>query len=298
MRWEMGRRSQNIEDRRGMGPARGGMGRGVRVGGGGGLGLIVIALLGWLVFGINPMTLLQMGGGGTVVQEQPTQRSQTRSSQLGSDDTEGQFVSAILADTEDTWTPIFAQQGKRYVEPRLVLYEGAVRSACGMAESATGPFYCPADQQVYLDTAFFDELANQFGAPGDFAGAYVIAHEIGHHVQTLLGITQQVSQYRSRMSETQGNQLSVMTELQADCFAGVWAHNAQRERNILQEGDLEEGLRAAAAVGDDKIMKRTRGYVVPDAFTHGSAEQRMRWFKTGLQTGDMNSCDTFNAQRL
>ncbi|MFO1036033.1 MAG: neutral zinc metallopeptidase [Geminicoccaceae bacterium] len=300
MRWEMGRRSQNIEDRRGMGPGMGGMPRGVRVGSGGGLGLIVIALLGWLVFGINPLALLQ-GGGGMMVPDQTTTSRQapTRpSKQLGTDDKEGQFVSAVLADTEDTWTPIFAQQGRRYTEPKLVLYENVVNSACGMAQSATGPFYCPGDQKVYLDTAFFDELAQKFGAPGDFAAAYVIAHEIGHHVQTLLGITQQVSQYRSRVSEAQGNQISVMTELQADCFAGVWAHNAARERNLLQEGDIEEGLRAAAAVGDDKIMKRTQGYVVPDAFTHGSADQRMRWFMAGLKSGDMNSCDTFNAKQL
>jgi hypothetical protein len=188
--------------------------------------------------------------------------------------------------------------GRQYQPPRLVLFEGQVQSACGIAGSATGPFYCPADQQVYLDTSFFAELERRFGAPGDFARAYVIAHEVGHHVQTLLGITQEVDRLRRQVDRATGNQLSVMVELQADCFAGVWARHTEERARVLEPGDIEEGLGAASAVGDDRIQQRTRGYVVPDAFTHGSSEQRARWFTRGLQTGDVNACDTFNAERL
>ena len=209
-----------------------------------------------------------------------------------------EFVSAVLAQTEDTWGDIFGGAGQQYRQPQLVLFNGQVASACGMAGSATGPFYCPADQKVYLDLSFFDELDRRFGASGDFAQAYVIAHEVGHHVQTLLGISSKVSRARAQADEATANQLSVMMELQADCFAGVWARHTHARQAFLEEGDIEEGLNAASAVGDDRIQKATRGYVVPDAFTHGSSQQRMRWFKQGLQTGDVNSCDTFQAQRL
>jgi uncharacterized protein len=217
---------------------------------------------------------------------------------IPADDPGAEFVSAVLAQTEDTWGEVFAQSGEQYRQPQLVLFEGAVQSACGMAGSATGPFYCPADQKLYLDLSFFDELDQRFGAPGDFAQAYVVAHEVGHHVQTLLGISDQVSQMRARSDPATANRLSVMMELQADCFAGVWARHTQERGRVLEEGDIEEGLAAASAVGDDRIQEATRGYVVPDAFTHGSSEQRMRWFRTGLQTGDVNACDTFSAERL
>lgn len=291
MRWQMGRRSQNIEDRRGMAPV--GMGRGARAGGIGGAGILVLALLAMLL-GVNPLTILSgiPGGGFGEPESVPTGRASA------ANDENAQFVSAVLAQTEDAWGEIFRQGGQTYRQPSLVLFEGAVQSACGMAGSATGPFYCPADQKVYLDTSFFRELDEKFGAPGDFAAAYVIAHEVGHHVQTLLGISRQVSDMRQRADEATSNRLSVMMELQADCFAGVWARHIHETQGILEEGDIEEGMAAASAVGDDRIQKSTRGYVVPDAFTHGSSQQRMRWFRQGLQTGDVNSCDTFNAAQL
>ena len=291
MRWQMGRRSQNVEDRRGMGSV--GMGRGTRAGGIGGVGLLVLALLAMLL-GVNPLTILSgiPGGGFGEPEQAPSGRPPA------ANDQSGQFVSVVLAQTEDTWGEIFRQGGEEYHEPALVLFDGAVQSACGMAGSATGPFYCPADQKVYLDTSFFRELDQKFGAAGDFAAAYVIAHEVGHHVQTLLGISRQVTQMRQRSDEATSNRLSVMTELQADCFAGVWARHLQESQGVLEEGDIQEGLQAASAVGDDRIQRSTRGYVVPDAFTHGSSQQRMRWFRQGLQTGDVNSCDTFNAAQL
>jgi predicted metalloprotease len=205
------------------------------------------------------------------------------------------FVSLVLGDTEETWKTIFQQSGKQYEEPTLVLFSGAVDSACGSAQAATGPFYCPGDRKLYVDLSFFDELEQRFGAPGDFAQAYVVAHEVGHHVQTLLGITQQVQSARQQIGSDQGNQLSVLTELQADCYAGVWANHAQEARQVLEPGDIEEGLRAAAAVGDDRIQRETQGRVVPDSFTHGSSEQRMTWFRRGLERGDVNQCDTFQA---
>ncbi len=204
------------------------------------------------------------------------------------------FVSVILADTEDTWTALFRQQGRTYQEPRLVLFRGAVDSACGMAQSAMGPFYCPGDQQVYIDLGFYDQLKNRFKAPGDFAQAYVIAHEVGHHVQTLLGISSHVHAARRKLSTAEGNQLSVRLELQADCLAGVWANHANQTRQLLEVGDLEEGLAAASAIGDDTLQKQSQGYVRPDSFTHGSSAQRVKWFKIGLESGDMASCDTFN----
>jgi uncharacterized protein len=291
MRWQMSRRSQNVEDRRGMGPA---MGPGLRVGGIGGLGVLALALVA-MFLGVDPSIILNGLPGGGVDEPQVTAPSGRTPA---ADDQNAQFVSAVLAQTEDTWSDIFRQGGQTYRDPTLVLFDGAVQSACGMAGSATGPFYCPADQKVYLDTSFFRELSQKFGAPGDFAAAYVIAHEVGHHVQTLLGISRQVTDMRQRSDEATSNRLSVMMELQADCFAGVWARHINDTQNMLEQGDVEEGLRAASAVGDDRIQRATRGYVVPDAFTHGSSEQRMRWFKQGLQSGDINSCDTFNAPQL
>jgi uncharacterized protein len=292
MRWQMGRRSRNIEDRRGTMPA--GFGRGARAGGIGGLGLLALVLIG-MFLGVDPGTILNtlpMDGGYA---EPPAVEQQQ--GPAGSDP-QAEFVAAVLAQTEDSWDGIFAAMGQRYQQPQLVLFDGAVQSACGIAGAATGPFYCPADRRVYLDLSFFRELEQRFGAPGDFAQAYVIAHEVGHHVQTLLGITGQVDRLRRQVSQAEGNQLSVMMELQADCFAGVWARHTEERAQVLEEGDLEEGLRAASAVGDDRIQRRSQGYVVPEAFTHGSAEQRMRWFRSGLESGDVDACDTFNAPRL
>jgi hypothetical protein len=291
MRWQMGRRSQNIEDRRGMSPV--GMGRGAKAGGIGGVGLLVLALIAMLL-GVNPLTILS--GLPELGMQEPAPAPAGRTP--AANDENAQFVSVVLGQTEDAWTEIFGQAGQTYRQPTLVLFDGAVQSACGMAGSATGPFYCPADQKVYLDTSFFRELDQKFGAPGDFAAAYVIAHEVGHHVQTLLGISQEVTRMRQRSDEATANRLSVMMELQADCFAGVWARHLHDNQNVLEEGDIEEGMAAASAVGDDRIQKSTRGYVVPDAFTHGSSQQRMRWFRQGLQSGDINSCDTFSAPQL
>jgi predicted metalloprotease len=214
------------------------------------------------------------------------------------DDEMKQFVATVLGYTEDTWHALFEQMGGRYREPSLVLFSGEVASACGFAHAAMGPFYCPADQRVYVDLAFYREMRDRFGAPGDFAQAYVIAHEVGHHVQNLLGIAEEVQAARQQVGDVQSNELSVMMELQADCLAGVWAHHTQRQTGFLEEGDLEEGLNAAAAIGDDRLQRRAQGYVVPDAFTHGSSAQRVRWFKQGLATGDLQACDTFNANRL
>jgi predicted metalloprotease len=257
---------------------------GLAVGGGIGTVLLVIAIS--LLTGTDPSEVaevIQPGAGG------PQQPAGTPPP----DDEQAAFVAVIVADTEETWLQLMPELGGPYREPRLVLFNDAVDSACGMASSAVGPFYCPADSRVYLDLSFFRELDERFGAPGDFAGAYVIAHEIGHHVQNLLGITEQVHVQRQRLSEGAGNQLSVRLELQADCFAGVWAHHAENRRDLLDPGDVEEGLRAAAAVGDDRIQRRMQGQVVPESFTHGSAEQRMSWFRRGLESGDPRSCDTF-----
>ena len=306
MRWRLGRRSQNVEDRRGMGtpvgmrfPSRmripGGLGRGgggvARGGGIGIVGLLILLAIGWFL-GIDPSYLLQDSSTGVPYQEAPPAGAPPEG------DEEAQFVSAVLADTEDTWQQLFGQMGDDYREPTLVLFSGAVDSACGFAQAALGPFYCPGDQKVYIDLAFFDELHRRFAAPGDFAQAYVIAHEVGHHVQNLLGVTSEVQATRQQAGEADANALSVMLELQADCFAGVWGHHADRSRNLLEEGDLEEGLTAAAAIGDDRLQRRSQGYVVPDAFTHGSSEQRVRWFRQGLTSGDPNACNTFEAGRL
>lgn len=286
MRWRGERQSDNVEDRRGM-P----ISRGAKVGGLSGLGLVALVVVG-LYLGIDPATMLQIGQN-----MQPPSVSTEQNARPAANDDMRNFVAVVLAETEDVWNAAFAKSGKTYQEPKLVLFSGAVESACGMAGSAVGPFYCPADHKVYLDLDFFEELHYQFGASGDFAQAYVIAHEVGHHVQTLLGITQKVTELQSRSSRTDRNKLSVMTELQADCLAGMWAHQADKNRNILEAGDIEEGLNAASAVGDDRIQKRTQGYVVPDGFTHGSAAQRVMWFKRGFEQGNFQACDTFNAGR-
>lgn len=284
MRWKGERQSDNVEDRRGMSVSRG-----VKVGGIGGLGLVVLVVVG-LFLGIDPAVMLQVGDS---FQSPPASVQPGVSPAL--DDEDSRFVAVVLAETEDVWNDVFSKAGRRYQEPKLVLFSGAVDSACGLAASAVGPFYCPADQKVYLDLVFFDELHTRFGASGDFARAYVIAHEIGHHVQTQLGILQQVSQIQSRVGTPERNKLSVMLELQADCLAGMWAHHAQKNRDILEAGDLEEGLNAASAVGDDRIQKNTREYVVPDGFTHGSSTQRVRWFRRGFEQGTLQACNTFDS---
>jgi predicted metalloprotease len=295
MRWERGRRSTNVEDRRGQRMPLGG--GGLRLGGG---TLIVIVLGAWLL-GANPLQILALltgGGGAPTGQGYPAETGQPLEPDVaagGGSDPLAQFVSVVLADTEDTWGELFARSGARYEPPRLVLFSDAVRSACGFAQAAMGPFYCPADRQVYIDLSFYRELRDRFGAPGDFAQAYVIAHEIGHHVQNLLGLAERVHAQRERLPEAQANQLSVRMELQADCYAGVWAHHADRARGILESGDVEEGLQAAAAIGDDRIQRQTQGTIVPEAFTHGSSEQRVRWFRRGLETGDVQTCDTFSS---
>ena len=285
MRWERGRRSDNIEDRRGMRVS----GRGLA---GGGIGAIILALVA-MYFGVDPSVVLNQAGNLAPVQEE--QQQVTFSPE---EERLKEFMSVVLADTEDVWGALFRASDQTYQPPKLVLFSGAVKSACGFAEAAMGPFYCPADQKLYLDMGFFNDLAQRHDAPGDFAQAYVVAHEVGHHVQTLLGVSEQVHAARSRAGETEGNALQVKMELQADCFAGVWAHHAHKQRQILEPGDTEEALAAAAGVGDDRLQRQARGYVVPDSFTHGSSEQRMRWFNRGLQSGDPGQCDTFRAARL
>ncbi|MFZ1828937.1 MAG: neutral zinc metallopeptidase [Candidatus Competibacteraceae bacterium] len=282
MRWRTGRESNNVEDRRGF--------RAAPTLAGGGVGTIVLVLIA-LYFGVDPSFLLQSGSPGGVPAGQTVQVSPA-------DDESRQFISVILADTEDTWRDLFRQMGGAYQEPKLVLFSGAVQSACGFAQAAVGPFYCPADQKVYIDLGFFDELKNRFKAPGDFAQAYVIAHEIGHHVQNLLGVSAKVESLRARVSAAEANALSVRLELQADCFAGVWAYHAHKSRQLLESGDIEEGLNAATAIGDDRLQMQAKGYVAPDSFTHGSSAQRVRWFKHGIAGGDLRQCDTFNAAQL
>jgi predicted metalloprotease len=291
MRWEEGRESENVEDRRGFGGGGFGISPGIA---GGGIGAVAIVVIG-LLLGVDPGFLLQLVGGGGGVAPPPA--SQTHRP-AGGEDEMRRFVSVVLADTEDTWTEVFRRMGGRYEEPKLVLFSGATQSACGYAQAAVGPFYCPGDHKVYLDLSFFRDLRTKYGAPGDFAEAYVIAHEVGHHVQTLLGITRRVDALRQRGGGAQANGLSVRLELQADCFAGVWANQANRARHILEAGDVDEGLQAASAVGDDRLQMRARGYVVPESFTHGSSAQRARWFRRGLDQGTIGACDTFNADRL
>jgi hypothetical protein len=254
---------------------------------GGGIGVVVITIVA-MMLGVDPRVLLQG--------DAPAPEGSGGPPPAG--DEMADFVSAILGDTEDVWNSLFAQMGSEYREPTLVLFSDAVQSACGFAEAAVGPFYCARDESVYIDLGFYRDLRDRLGAPGDFAQAYVIAHEIGHHVQTLLGVSERVMAARQRASETEGNALSVRQELQADCLAGVWAYHAERARDLLEGGDVEEGLAAAAAIGDDRLQRRARGYVVPESFTHGSSEQRVRWFRAGLAGGDFERCDTFSARSL
>ncbi|MFD2162921.1 neutral zinc metallopeptidase [Paradesertivirga mongoliensis] len=282
MKWLGRRQSGNIEDRR-----SGGGGLAI----GGGL-TAVVAIIFSLLTGQNPLELLgSMGEGGGAQQEAPLNTDVKQ-------DEKGHFVAVVLAETEDVWNKVFSEAGSRYKEPTLVLFSGGVQSACGSASSATGPFYCPGDQKVYIDLSFYDELQNRFGAPGDFAMAYVVAHEVGHHIQNLLGTSDKLHRARGQVNQEEYNRLSVKLELQADFLAGVWAHHAQRTKNILEEGDIEEALNAANAIGDDRLQKRSQGHVVPDAFTHGTSAQRMRWFKKGYETGDINQGDTFSASSL
>ena len=290
MKWEGNRQSDNVDDRR----ASGGGGRGRIVGGRGiGIGTIVIALLGGWMFGINPLTILGVLSGGDTEQVQ-----QAPSQSPPADDPMARFVSTVLADTEDVWKDLFARGGSTYREPHLVLFRGVTPTACGGAQSAMGPFYCPGDERVYIDLVFYETLKSRMGAPGDFAQAYVIAHEVGHHVQNLLGITGKMEKMRGRVSQVEYNALSVRLELQADCLAGVWAHQAQTARNILERGDVEEAMNAAARIGDDALQRAGGGAVVPESFTHGTSAQRQRWFNNGLQTGAVKGCDTFSARSL
>jgi len=280
------RQSSNIEDRRGMRPVRTGVG--ISIG-----GLLVLGVL--TLLGINPLPFLGLATQAPEVQMQESAEPYQESAQEA---TLRELTAVVLADTEETWSTILPKYGVNYVAPRLVLFNGLVQSACGTAESAMGPFYCPLDQKIYVDMSFYVDLSQRFGAPGDFAQAYVIAHEVGHHVQNLLGIAQRVRALQERSGKVEANALSVRMELQADCLAGVWARNAAQSRQLLESGDLEEGLRAASAIGDDRLQKMSQGRVVPDAFTHGSSEQRARWFRRGLEAGTLEACDTFNARQL
>lgn len=287
MRWEGQPESENVEDRRGMGPARVG---------GIGLGGIVLVLAISYFTGTNPLTLLNMING---VQEVTGPSMDQEPTTTGSpNDSLGKFASVVLADTETTWETVLPGLGRQYENPRLVLFTGGVHSACGATSAAVGPFYCPEDRKVYLDLSFFDEMSHRLGAPGDFAQAYVIAHEVGHHVQNLLGIASKVNRLQRQGTESEGNALSVRMELQADCFAGVWGYHAKRERNLIEPGDFEEGLRAASAIGDDQLQKMSRGYTRPESWTHGSSAQRMTWLRKGLESGNPNACDTFSSHQL
>ena len=286
MRWRDGRKSDNVEDRRGM---RAPGGRKV----GGGIGVIILALIA-MYFGVDPAIILDQGGapgmsGGD---------SAVVSPRSPEEDALAEFVSVVLADTEDVWHDLFRRMGREYLEPRLVLFTDAVESACGYAQAAVGPFYCPSDQSVYIDLGFYRDLKSRHQAPGDFAQAYVIAHEVGHHVQKLLGTLDKVNNLRRRVSEVEANQLLVRMELQADCMAGLWANHAHRERQVLEEGDIEEALNAASAIGDDRLQRQSRGYVSPDSFTHGTSAQRVEWFTRGARTGELSQCDTFAVGRL
>ena len=293
MKWEGNRQSDNVEDRRDDGG-----GGGFRAGGGGGrrvgLGTIVIALVAGWALGINPLTILGVLGGGDmapVSQQAPAQRPPP-------DDRMAQFVSTVLADTEDVWKDVFKQGGAQYQEPKLVLFRGATPTACGTGQAAMGPFYCPGDQKVYIDLRFYQTLRDELGAPGEFAQAYVVAHEVGHHVQNLLGISDKMDAMRGRVSEKEYNALSVRLELQADCFAGLWAKKSNDSRQTLEGGDIEAAMNAAAKIGDDALQQKAQGRIVPDSFTHGTSAQRVRWFNVGLQSGNMKACDTFSAKKL
>ena len=280
MRWRTGRRSSNIEDRRGQRRRAGAFK--------GGIGTVVIALALAYFLGIDPQVLLQMQQGGAPMTTDEDWQPSAEDQELAD------FVSVVLADTEDTWNTIFGRSGMDYEEPVLVMFSGSVQSACGMASAAVGPFYCPADNKVYLDLSFFHDLKQRHGAPGDFAQAYVIAHEVGHHVQNLLGISDKVRQAQRGADKAEANALSVRLELQADCFAGLWGNYADRSRQVLEQGDIEEALGAASAIGDDRLQRESMGSTVPESFTHGTSEQRVRWFRKGIETGDIGNCDTFN----
>ena len=283
MRWKSGRRSTNIEDRRGA--------RAPKMIGGG-IGTIVLVLVA-MYFGVDPTPLLQgmQSGGVSSSGTRPTE-ADLRNDPLAD------MVAVVMGDTEDVWSEVFAAKGRRYQAPTLVMFTGATRSACGLGQAAMGPFYCPADQKAYIDLGFYDQMRTRFKAPGDFAQAYVIAHEVGHHVQNLLGISGKVHQMKQSMGETEGNALSVRLELQADCLAGVWANRAHKARNILEAGDVEEALNAASAIGDDTLQRQSQGTVVPESFTHGTSAQRQRWFRVGLDSGDADRCDTFSVERI
>ena len=293
MKWEGNRESDNVEDRRGGGFRGGGLpigGRGI------GLGTVAIALVAGWIFGINPLTILGAldgSGGPPMVQQQ-----QAPAAKPPPEDKLARFVSTVLADTEDVWREQFARAGGTYRDPKLVLFRGAVPTACGQGASAMGPFYCPGDQKVYIDLDFYDTLRTRLGAPGDFAQAYVIAHEVGHHVQNLMGITDKVDAMRGKVSREQANALSVRLELQADCLAGVWAHHAQVDRQILEAGDVEEALNAATQIGDDTLQRKAQGTIVPESFTHGTGAQRVAWFRRGLDGGSLQQCNTFEARKL
>jgi uncharacterized protein len=297
MKWEGQEQSSNVEDRRSQGGG-GGMG-GRRIGGRGiGLGSIVIALLASWIFGINPLTVLGIlgGGGGGVMPTQVQQAPAGPAVRPPADDKAAEFVSVVLRDTEQVWGKVFQASGTPYRQPKLVLFRGVTPTACGAGESAMGPFYCPGDSKVYIDLEFFDTLSRRMGAPGDFAQAYVIAHEVGHHVQNQMGITGKVDAMRNRLSVQENNALSVRVELQADCLAGVWVHHSQQRKGWLEKGDIEEALNAAAQIGDDTLQRKSQGRVVPESFTHGSAQQRMTWFKRGLDSGNPNQCNTFDSK--
>jgi predicted metalloprotease len=286
MRWGGRRESINVEDRRGMGPG------GVAVGG----GTILVVLLVSFLTGTNPLVLLNLVE--SVQDSSVPQSNDAASPTKAPSDELGKFASVVLADTEETWHAVLSQMGRSYEEPRLVLFSGAVRSACGMGSAAVGPFYCPRDGRVYLDLSFFKQLSQRLGAPGDFAQAYVIAHEVGHHVQNLLGTSERVNSQQHLASTAEANALSVRLELQADCFAGVWGFHAKRDRNLIEPGDFEEGLHAASAIGDDQLQHMSKGTVQPESWTHGSSQQRTTWLRRGLETGDPTACDTFAANRL
>ncbi len=293
MEWRGRRESSNIEDRRGSGG--GGLGGGgMRIpirAGGGGIGLIILLGILWIGFGINPLSVIGMDDGGP-----QTQQTASRGPGVdGTADETDDFVAVVLGDTEDVWNRRFQDMGRQYREPTLVLFTDRVASACGNASSASGPFYCPNDQKLYLDMSFFRQLDSQLGASGDFAQAYVIAHEVGHHVQNMTGVLQRTTEMRQRMSETESNAISVRVELQADCYAGIWAHDTQ-QAGLLESGDMEEALNAASQIGDDTLQRRSQGTVVPDSFTHGTSAQRVEWFRRGATSGDMNQCDTFNGR--
>ena len=294
MKWEGNRESDNVEDRRGEGG--GGGGGGFSLGGGSiGIGTIAIALIGSYFLGVSPMTIINaISGGGSPAQ---VQQSQAPAQRPPASDRQAKFVSTVLADTEDVWTQLFKEQNAQYIKPKLVLFTGATRTACGTGNTAAGPFYCPGDQKVYIDLAFYRLMQERFHVSSEFAQAYVIAHEVGHHVQHLLGIDEQVAAARQG-SERQANAMSVKLELQADCFAGVWAFHANQARSILEQGDVEGALAAATAIGDDTLQRQSQGQVVPDSFTHGTSAQRVRWFSKGLQTGQLKQCDTLSGQAL